>query len=196
MARSDPSIPPEIQLFDYQIHCNHHYSIPNYLSDFQHHQPKIRIHKKISIASLPTDVANFIFKFAGRQSYLLYKTIFIDRQRYSADPVNIHRSTHDGCVLYDLNDIPTIGFIQALIHFIDKNEFYIVVRSVILYSTADTLSINNRVYTCTNVLYGIPHGSSIEAAHYKFLMHKLAFRYGTNPNFPPLVNSMFFFPIS
>jgi hypothetical protein len=49
------------------------------------------------------------------------------------------------------------------------------------------------VYKCTNILYGTTHGSSIEVIHYKSLIQKLAFRYGTNLKFPPLVQSMFFF---
>ena len=124
---------------------------------------------------------------------MLYKTIFVDRQRYSADPINIYRSTHDGCVLYNSNDVSAVGFLQAIIHFIDNNELSLVIRPAILYSTSDTLSINDRVYSCTNVLYGTEHGSSIETIHYKFLIQKLAFRFGGNPNFPPVVNSMFFF---
>ena len=169
------------------------FSIPTYLSDFHDHQHKTRIHTKISIASLATDVSDFISKFAGDRTYVLYRTIFVSRQRCSADPINIYRSTHDGCVLYDSNDVSAVGFLQATIHFIDNNELSLIIRPVILYSTSDTLSIDDRVYSCTNVLYGTAHGSSTEAIHYKFLIQKLAFRFGRNPNFPPLVNSMFFF---
>ncbi len=123
----------------------------------------------------------------------LYKSIFIDHQRYSADPINIHRVTHDGCVLYDKDDVTKVGFLETIINFVDNNELSLVMRPVILHSTSDTLSINDRVYRCTNILYGTPHGSSIEVIHYKSLIQKLAFRYGTNSNFPPLVKSMFFF---
>jgi hypothetical protein len=181
-----------MQLFDHQITSNVRYSIPNDLSII-HHYHKARLFKKMSINSLPEDVSNFIFKFADDRSYLIFKTIFVNQQRYSADSINIHRTTHDGCVLYDKNDVAAVGFLEAIIHFVDDDEISILIRPVILYSTADTLSINNRLYKCTNILYGTTHGSSIEAIHYKSLIQKLAFRYGTNLNFPPLVQSMFFF---
>ncbi|CAF3022608.1 unnamed protein product [Rotaria sp. Silwood2] len=194
LATKDSSFPPEMRLFDHQIHSNMRYSIPRQISDLNHHnRHQIRAYKKVPITSLETDVSDFVIKYAGDRSYVLYKTVVVHDQRYSADSINIHRSTHDGCIVYDKNDTPTIGFLETTIHLIDNNEFSLIMRPVILYSTADTLSINDRVYKCTNVLYGTPHGSSIEAVHYKFLIQKLAFRYGTDLNFPPIVKSMFFF---
>ncbi|CAF3331953.1 unnamed protein product [Rotaria sp. Silwood2] len=197
LATKDSSFPPEMRLFDHQIHSNMRYSIPRQISDLNHHnRHQIRAYKKVPITSLETDVSDFVIKYAGDRSYVLYKTVVVHDQRYSADSINIHRSTHDGCIVYDKNDTPTIGFLETTIHLIDNNEFSLIMRPVILYSTADTLSINDRVYKCTNVLYGTPHGSSIEAVHYKFLIQKLAFRYGTDLNFPPIVKSMFFFSVS
>jgi hypothetical protein len=192
LGTTDSSFPPEMQLFDLQIHSNMRYAIPTSLSDL-HHRHTARVHTKMSISALATDVSEFVVKFTGDGSYVLYKTIFVNRQRYSADPININRSTHDGCVLYDKNNITKVGFLETIIYFIDNNELSLVIRPVILQSTSDTLSINNHIYRCTNILYGTAHGSSIEAIHYKSLMQKLAFRYGTNLNFPPLVKSMFFF---
>ncbi|CAF2746973.1 unnamed protein product [Rotaria sp. Silwood2] len=192
LATKDSSFPPEMRLFDHQIHSNMRYSIPRQISDLNHHnRHQIRAYKKVPITSLETDVSDFVIKYAGDRSYVLYKTVVVHDQRYSADSINIHRSTHDGCIVYDKNDTPTIGFLETTIHLIDNNEFSLIMRPVILYSTADTLSINDRVYKCTNVLYGTPHGSSIEAVHYKFLIQKLAFRYGTDLNFPPIVKSIF-----
>jgi hypothetical protein len=191
LATTDSSFPPEMKLFDHQIHSNMRYSIPTHISDLHRHHT--RVHKKMSITCLAMDVSNFILKSTRDRSYLLYKTILVDGQRYSADSINIHRPTHDGCILYDKNNVSAIGFLETVIHFIDNNEFSLVIRPVILYSTADTLSMNDRIYQCTNVLYGTSDGSSIEDLHYRFVIQKLAFRYGTDLNFPPLVKSMFFF---
>jgi len=197
LATTDHSFPAEMQLFDHQIHSNMRYSIPRQISDLHHRdRHQARALKKVSITSLAVDVSNFIVKFVGDRSYVLYKTVLANGQRYSADSVDVHRPTHDGCILYDNNDIPTIGFLETTIHFIDNNELLLVMRPVILYSTADTLSISDRIYECTNVLYGTSHGSIIDVIHHKFLIQKLAFRYGTDLNFPPLVKSMFFFQFS
>ena len=62
-----------MKLFDYQIHCNMRFSIPTYLSDFHDYQHKTRMHTKISIASLATDVSDFISKFAGDRTYSGYQ---------------------------------------------------------------------------------------------------------------------------
>ncbi len=181
-----------MQLFDHQITSNMRYSIPTDLSAVHHHH-KARLYKKLSINLLAEDVSNFILGFTGNRSYFIFKTIFINQQRYSADPINIHRRTHDGCVLYDKNGEAVVGFLEAIVHFVDDNEFSLLIRPVILSSTADHLSINNHSYKCTNVLYGTANGSSIQVIHYKSLIQKLAFRYGTDLNFPFLVGSMFFF---
>jgi hypothetical protein len=83
------------------------------------------------------------------------------------------------------------------IHFIDNNELLLFIRSVILHSTADTLSLSDRIYEYTNVLHGTSHGSLVDVVHRKFLIQKLAFKYRRDLNFLPLVKSMFFlnFPI-
>jgi hypothetical protein len=153
LATTDSSLPPEMQLFDRQTHSNMRYSIPMFLSDLHHHHHhKPRVHTKTFISALTKDVSHFIFKFTGDRSY----------------------------VLYDKNDITKVGFLETIINFIDNNELSLVIRPVILHSTADTLSINDGVYRCTNILYGTSHGSSIEIIHYKSLVQKLAFRYGTD----------------
>ncbi|CAF1201904.1 unnamed protein product [Rotaria magnacalcarata] len=147
----------------------------------------------MSIDSLITNVSNFVLKSTSGRSYILYKTIFINNQRYSADPINIHRPIHDGCVLYDNHGTAAVGFLETVINFLEDKGIFLVIRPVILNSTADILTINNRIYRCTNVLYGSSHGSSLELIHHKSLIQKLAFRYGINSEFPSLVKSMFFF---
>lgn len=193
LATTDPSFPPQMQLFDHQIHCNMRYSIRSHLSDVHQSQQKIRVHKKLFITSLAKDVSDFIVKFTHGRSYELYGTILIDNQRYSADCISTKRSTHDGCVLYDKGGTPAVGFLETIVKFIDKNDFALIIRPVVLHSTADILSMGNRIYSCTNVLYGTPYGSSITIINHTCLMQKLAFRSGTNSDFPPLVKSMFFF---
>jgi hypothetical protein len=79
------------------------------------------------------------------------------------------------------------------IYLIDNNELLLVIRSVILHSTADTLLLSDRKYEYTNVLHEASHESLVDVLHRKFLIQKLAFKYRTDLNFPPLVKSMFFF---
>lgn len=193
LATTDPSFPPEMKLFDHQIHCNMRYSIPSQLSDLHQSQQKIRVHKKLFIASLAKDVSDFVVEFTHGRSYELYRTILIDNQRYSADSINTKRSTHDGCVLYENSGAPGVGFLETIVKLIDLNDFALIIRPVILHSTADILPMNNRIYSCTNVLYGTSHGSSIIVINHTCLMQKLAFRMGTNSDFPSHDKSMFFF---
>ena len=139
------------------------------------------------------NLSNFIFKFTGNRTYMLYKSVFVNQQRYSADAIDTYRSTHDGCLLYEKNNVTKVGFLKAIIYFADDQEISLVIQPVNLQSTADTLSINGRSYRCTNILYGTPEGTLTEIIDYQAIIQKLAFRYGTNRNCPPLINSMFFF---
>ncbi len=180
-----------MQLFDHQINSNIRCAVPKEL--FAVHHDKARLLKKVSLNSLKEDISNYIINFTGARSYLIFKTIFVNGQRYSADPIDVRRITHDGCILYAKNNIPAVGFIEAVVHFLVEDEIFIIIRPVILYATADTLSINNHLYKCNNILYGTSNGSSMESADYRSLIQKLAFRYGINSNFPALPQSMIFF---
>lgn len=100
---------------------------------------------------------------------------------------------HTMVVFYMTRVAHPVGFLETIVKFIDKNDFALIIRPAILHSTADILSMGNRIYSCTNVLYGTPYGSSITIINHTCLMQKLAFRSGTNSDFPPLVKSMFFF---
>ncbi|CAF5050269.1 unnamed protein product, partial [Rotaria sp. Silwood1] len=165
LATSDSSLPSELKIFDYQINAS----------------------------SLAPDVKKFVTKYTGGQSYNLYKTVFVEQQRFTSDRIDIFRRTHDGCLMYNRKNIPAIGFLETIISFDNGNEPVLVIRPVSLLATADTMSINHRIYKCTNVLYGTYHGTTLEVTSLDCIIQKLAFRRGINVKFPPIPNSMFFF---
>ncbi len=163
-------------------------------SNFLHQHPNpIRYHKKILLSSLVPDVGNFIIKFSGQRKYQLFKTVFFEQIRLSADPTNVLGKTHDGCLMYRSNDVPAIGFLETIISFDDSIEPVLVVRPVVLVSTADSVSINQRKYKCHNVLYGTSNGTSLEVTSLKYFIQKLAFRPGIDVKLPSIHNPMFFF---
>ncbi|CAF3859359.1 unnamed protein product, partial [Rotaria sordida] len=165
LATSYSSLPSELKIFDYQINAS----------------------------SLAPDVKKFVTKYTGGQSYNLYKTVFVEQQRFTSDRIDIFRRTLDGCLMYNRKNIPAIGFLETIISFDNGNEPVLVIRPVSLLATADTMSINHRIYKCTNVLYGTYHGTTLEVTNLDCIIQKLAFRRGTNVKFPPIPNSMFFF---
>ncbi|CAF1444085.1 unnamed protein product, partial [Rotaria sordida] len=168
LATSYSSLPSELKIFDYQINAS----------------------------SLAPDVKKFVTKYTGGQSYNLYKTVFVEQQRFTSDRIDIFRRTLDGCLMYNRKNIPAIGFLETIISFDNGNEPVLVIRPVSLPATADTMSINHRIYKCTNVLYGTYHGTTLEVTNLDCIIQKLAFRRGTNVKFPPIPNSMFFFSVS
>ncbi|CAF3944826.1 unnamed protein product, partial [Rotaria sordida] len=165
LATSDSSLPSELKIFDYHINAS----------------------------SLAPDVKKFVTKYTGGQSYNLYKTVFVEQQRFTSDRIDIFRRTHDGCLMYNRKNIPAIGFLETIISYDNGNEPVLVIRPVSLLATADTMSIKHRIYKCTNVLYGTYHGTTLEVTNLDCIIQKLAFRRGTNIKFPPIPNSMFFF---
>ncbi|CAF3775430.1 unnamed protein product [Rotaria sp. Silwood1] len=191
LATSDSSLPSELKIFDYQINASTRYAIPSRLSHLNQHIT--RFHKKVHLGSLAPDVKKFVTKYTGGQSYNLYKTVFVEQQRFTSDRIDIFRRTHDGCLMYNRKNIPAIGFLETIISFDNGNEPVLVIRPVSLLATADTMSINHRIYKCTNVLYGTYHGTTLEVTSLDCIIQKLAFRRGINVKFPPIPNSMFFF---
>jgi len=95
--------------------------------------------------------------------------------------------------MYWTNNSIAIGFAEAVIYFNNSNESLLIIRPVNLLSTADSISINNRIFKCTNVLYGTCHGTMLEVITLKSIIQKLAFRRGIDIRFPPIHDSMFFF---
>jgi len=166
-------------------------AVPSNLSSV--HRNPIRFYKKIVLSSLAPDVSNFINNYSAQRSYTLFKTVFYKQQRLSADRIDIFGKAHDGCLMYRRNDVPAIGFLETIISFNNCIESVLVIRPVLLISTADSMSINDRIFTCTNVLYGTCNGTELEVTSLKCIIQKLAFRPGTDVSFPPVCNSMFFF---
>ncbi|CAF1075042.1 unnamed protein product [Rotaria sp. Silwood1] len=173
------------------IHALNHFadSIRNYGPAFRYSTFEF----ETTIGSLAPDVKKFVTKYTGGQSYNLYKTVFVEQQRFTSDRIDIFRRIHDGCLMYNRKNIPAIGFLETIISFDNGNEPVLVIRPVSLLATADTMSINHRIYKCTNVLYGTYHGTTLEVTSLDCIIQKIAFRRGINVKFPPIPNSMFFF---
>ncbi|CAF0842181.1 unnamed protein product [Rotaria sordida] len=173
------------------IHALNHFAdnIKNYGPAFRYSTFEF----EATVGSLAPDVKKFVTKYTGGRSYNLFKTIFVEQQRFTSDPIDIFRRTHDGCLMYNRKNIPAIGFLEIIISFDNGNEPVLVIRPVNLLATADTISINNRIYKCTNVLYGTYHETALEVTNLDCIIQKLAFRRGINVKFPPVPNSMFFF---
>ncbi|CAF3415759.1 unnamed protein product [Rotaria socialis] len=167
LIMSDSSLRPDLKAFDQNIN--------------------------VHLDSLAPIVKKFVVESTNRRSYNLFKTMIYGRQRFSSDHVNIFRRTHDGCLLYKKNNLPIIGFLETVISFTNDDEPLLVIRPVNLISTADSMSINDRIYRCTNVLYGTHRGTTVEATNLQCIIQKLAFRPGTDVKFPPANNTMFFF---
>ncbi|KAF9756179.1 hypothetical protein NGRA_3287 [Nosema granulosis] len=167
------------------------YAIPSKVSHLNEHITRLR--KKVHINSLDGHVKYFVIKCTDRRPHQLFKTIFVDQQRFTYDRIDIFRKTHDGCLMYKRNNVPAIGFLETIISFDKDQEPVLVIRPVNLISTADSMSINGQIYRCTNVLYGTYHGTSLEIANLESIIQKLAFRPGHDVKFLPVPNSMFFF---
>ena len=95
--------------------------------------------------------------------------------------------------MYRKNNVSAIGFLETIISFDSCIEPVLVIRPVVLVSTADSISIIDRISICTNVLYGSCNETTLVTTNLKCFIQNLAFRPGTNINFPPVSNSMFFF---
>jgi hypothetical protein len=83
--------------------------------------------------------------------------------------------------------------LQIIISFNNDDEPILVIRPVILLSTAESMIINQRIYRCANVFYQTTYGTTLEVTKLEFIFQKLAFRPGSDIKFPPVRSSMFFF---
>jgi hypothetical protein len=90
-----------------------------------------------------------------RSNITLYKTLFFNNLRFSADDFTTIRRSNDVCVLYESRKNQySIGFILCIGHLVDKNEIYLILNKVNISSTADTLNIRGRTFKCTNIMQG------------------------------------------
>ncbi|CAF3707673.1 unnamed protein product [Rotaria socialis] len=188
---SDSSLRSDPKIFDQNINVSMRYAIPSRIS--YGNKSIIRLHKKVKLDSLAPIVKKFVVDSTNQRSYNLFKTIFFERQRFASDHTNMFRRTHDGCLMYKKNNLPAIGFLETIISFTNDDEPVLVIRPVNLISTADSMLINDRIYKCSNVLYGTHHGTIVEATNLNCIIQKLAFRPGTDVKFPSAHNSMFIF---
>ncbi len=191
IATSDPSFPFEMKIFDQQINASMRRTIPSRLSHTN--QQMIRFYKKVQFNSLDSDVRKCVIKYTNNRSYNLFKTVFFEQQRFASDRTDVYRKTNDGCLMYNLNNSPAIGFLQTIISFNNDDEPILIIRPVNLLSTADSMIINQRIYRCTNVLYGTTYGTTLEVINLESIIQKLAFRPGSDIKSPPVKDSMFFF---
>jgi hypothetical protein len=146
------------------------------------------------------ELFNFYFRsdfwdtlYTNNRSYNLFKTVFFEQQRFASDRTDVYRKTNDGCLMYNLNNSLAIGFLQTIISFNNDDEPILIIRPVNLLSTADSMIINQRIYRCTNVLYGTTYGTTLEVINLESIIQKLAFRPGSDIKSPPVKDSMFFF---
>ncbi|CAF4522129.1 unnamed protein product, partial [Rotaria sp. Silwood2] len=191
LSLSDVLVPPELKLFDQQINSSMRQAVPSNL--LYSHRKTIRFHKKILLSSLAPDVADFVIKCVAQRPFKLFKTVFFNQQRLSSDPIDTPEKTNDGCVMYRRNDVPSIGFLETIISFDNCREPVFVIRPVVLISSADSMRLNNRIFKCTNVLYGTCDETTLETTTLKCIVQKLAFRPGNDIKFHSVCNSMFFF---
>lgn len=90
-----------------------------------------------------------------RHSITLYKTLFINNLRFSADDFTICRCSNDACVLYKSKKKNySIGFILCVGHRTNNNETYLLVNEVNIFSTADAIHVQGRNFKCTNIMKG------------------------------------------
>jgi hypothetical protein len=93
--------------------------------------------------------------------------------------IDVFRKNDEECLMYMKNSSSTVEFLKISISFDNGNELVSAIRPVSLISTADSVSINDRLYRRTNILYGLHHGTTIVVASLKFIIQKLAFEFET-----------------
>jgi hypothetical protein len=90
--------------------------------------------------------------------------------------------------MYMRNNSSIVEFLKISISFGNGSELVSAIRPVSLMSTADSVSINDRLYRRINILYGSHHETTRVVASLKFITQKLAFGFETDaksahPNF-------------
>lgn len=156
--------------------------------NYQDALQNIKLHQKIS------PPLNLLQKWPNlsQTNILFYKTLFIDRLRFSADDFTTLRRSNDACILYkSKKNSHAIGFILCVLHFFDKNEIYLLLNKVKITSTADTLDIHGKIFQCDNILQGFAAVDSTVLIQPSQISQKLAFRPTLNDD--PSVSNTFVF---
>jgi hypothetical protein len=158
--------------------------------NYRDYLENIKLHNKIT-----SPPPNFFVQWPNlfQSNTVFYKTLFIDDLRFSADDFTILRRSNDACILYrSKNNSYSIGFILYIVHSIDKNEVYLLLNKVKLISTADTVDIQGRTFTCNNIIKGVAVADSSTIILPSQIIQKLAFRPVFNDNLP-VSNTFVFF---
>ena len=90
------------------------------------------------------------------------------------------------------SNAPAIDFLEAIISSNNCTELTLLIRPGSLISTGDSLSINGRTLSCTNVLHEIVSETTLEVTNLECFIQKLTFRPRNDVRFPPVLNSMSF----
>jgi hypothetical protein len=136
--------------------------------------PKVKLYNKISPSSC--DLVS-LWPHSIRSNIILYKTLFLNNLRFSADDFTTIRHSNDGCVLYESRKNQySVGFILCIGHLVDTNEIYLLLKKVNISSTADTLNIRGRTFKCTNIMEGTVLPDSNVMIKPSSVIQKLAFR--------------------
>jgi hypothetical protein len=150
----------------------------------------IKLHQKLT-----SPPSNFFIQWQNlsQANILFYKTFFINDLRFSADDFTVLRRSNDACILYKSKNISySIGFILCIVHSIDKNDVHVLLNKVTIVSTADTVHIQGRDFTCNNILKGVVVADSTTIILPSQITQKLAFRPLLNDDLP-VSNSFLFF---
>lgn len=84
------------------------------------------------------------------------------------------------------------GFMEVVVCCDSSNKLFLVIRSVNLLSTVDTLLFDNRTFRYTSILYGTHSETALETIDLESLLEKLVFRLEINVNFSSELDSIFF----
>ncbi|CAF3840657.1 unnamed protein product [Rotaria sordida] len=130
---------------------------------------------------------------SSESNFLLYKTLFFDNLRFSADDFTILRRSNDSCILYKTKkNSYSVGFISYIVHIIDRDEICLVLNKVKITSTADTLNIDGRNFMCNNILKGSVVSDSTAIIQPSQISKKVAFRPILDED-PSLLNTFIFY---
>jgi hypothetical protein len=136
--------------------------------------PRVKLYQKISSSS---SNLGSLWPHSIRSNITLYKTLFLNNLRFSADDFTTIRRSNDACVLYESRKNQySIGFILCIGHLVEKNEIYLLLNKVNISSTADTLNIRGRTFKCTNIMQGTVVSESTIIINPSGIIQKLAFR--------------------
>ena len=137
------------------------------------------------------------FVFSLTSELTLFKTIYISAEIFSRLHWQLSQNAWQMCSELERRYAESAIFGGGLLALMMSiNCVAVIVRSVDVSFTTDTLTIGNGTYRCPNVLKRTAHGSTFELSHYKYLIWKLAVRTNFDLNLLSLVKSIVAFEFS